>query len=181
VSYKPKYENVKPIYMFPSTGAITNSREAKEQVRFDSTSEYRLYLQLLELFPSTKFNVEHHVSLSWAEERWKLDFRVSARHGCTSSQGKLAYIANSINGTCYEMLTQLYIEYKGVQDDNFQRKMGHLLDKMPMLSGTIILVSSETTAFGAYSEKQGRILTHPIASVGVLNHVVKRYKSGEKD
>jgi hypothetical protein len=172
---KQKYTNVKKVYYNVSTGHRSALRESPEQICFDSTAEFRLYQVLTELLPEPYFTVSVHQAVIVAGQRWKLDFLVNAKAGgCTV----LAEIVNRIHGTSHDSLDCIHVEYKGLQDDNFKKKMEYTLTSSPRFAKTIILVGGEMGAFGFWDEKRECAVCHPILSSWVLESLIIKSKKG---
>lgn len=175
MGYREKYQGVKPVYHNRATGYTTYTRVEREQTCFDSTSEFKLYLLLEEYLPGDRFVIECHPTLNVGETSWNIDFRVSVNNDDFDGKATLANIINAIQYTDYRSLSQIFIEYKGLQDDNFIKKMSSIACTAPLFTKSIILVSSKIGAFGCYDEKRHKFYCHPIASTHILESIFQRY------
>lgn len=175
MAYKEKYQGVKPVYHNRITGHTSYTRIEKEQTCFDSTSEFKLYLLLEEYLPQDRFLIECHPVLNVGTTSWNIDFRVSVDDNDFDGKTTLANIINAIHYTDYRSLSQIFLEYKGLQDDNFIKKMSSIAYTAPLFTKSIILVSSKVGAFGCYDETKCKFYCHPIASTSILESIFQRH------
>lgn len=135
-------------------------------IYFPSKSEYDLYLYLKSQCNLENIQLKVHPKVGVYGRSWVIDFALIAND--LEASKKLATINNQINGTNFDYLEQIYIEYKGIQDDNFTSKMAHFCTQSPTLASTISLISSNTSAFGCENLLCKGILTKPIVSVNTF-------------
>ncbi|MEH1794623.1 hypothetical protein [Nostoc sp.] len=90
----------------------------------------------------------------------------------------LAELVNTFHDTTHTSLAQIFIEYKGVQDNNFIGKMAQLSSTTPMFAKTIILVSDHNAAFGCYDNNRKRFYMHPIVSNALLEQTLRQITQG---
>jgi hypothetical protein len=144
-------------------------------IYFDSTAEYHTYLMLSKYFKSDLWSIGIHCKLIAGRLQWKIDFCITPRKPTMKLFDKLTVLASTINNADIDHpVTQLWIEYKGIQDDNFIKKMGEIKLHYPKLSDRIILCSQKDTAFGIYSDFNNKFLCHPIISCYHLDGIIKR-------
>jgi hypothetical protein len=161
-----RYEGVKPVYFNPYTLEVS-SEKIDNAMYFASTSEYHLYRRLCSYFAHLDVNIEHQSQLLFGESRWRVDFKLTTDTSNAMLCKQFAKLCNLINGSQFESLNTLYIEYKGLQDANFLGKMGDLMSHHPTLAKTIILISQKTSAFGCKHKNKDIVgfLCKPIVSV----------------
>lgn len=164
--HKPRYENVKPVWFNPVTLDL-GYEKSSGAIHFASTSEYLFYRKLLSMTSHLDIEISTHIEKAFGDYKWKLDFLLSTRAENTMICKQFARLANIINGSQFDSLNHVWIEYKGLQDDNFLEKMEAMLSYQPMLAKTVILVSSKTGAFGCQHKNRDILgfLTKPIVSV----------------
>lgn len=170
---KPHYTHVHPVYFDLQTGERSEKRISKSQTCFDSTSEFLCYKMISKYFNKSLFDIDVHNSLDFGSIKWRIDFQVTARREQPLANAVLAELVNTFHETQHSALTQIFIEYKGVQDDNFIKKMSSLATLTPMFSKTILLVSAENAAFGCYDASRKRFYIHPIISINVLENTLQ--------
>lgn len=160
---KLKYSGVKPIWYDPIS-CESYAQKEDNCIFFGSTSEYNLFRKLQSLTASQNIEIICHQQKTFGTFNWKIDFCLRACQSDGMTCALLARIANIINNSQFEKLTSLYIEYKGLQDDNFIDKMSTMMSYHPNLAKTVILVSGETGAFGCRHRDRNILtwLTKPI-------------------
>ncbi|MEH2200210.1 hypothetical protein [Nostoc sp.] len=173
-----QYSKVKRVYYDISSGLRSEAREIKEQVCFDSTSEFNCYRTISSYFCPPLFDIDIHSTLDFGSIRWKVDFQITARRNQPVASAMLAELVNTFHDTTHTSLAQIFIEYKGVQDNNFINKMSQLSSITPMFAKTIILVSDHNAAFGCYDTNRKRFYTHPIVSIGLLESTLRQIVQG---
>ncbi len=152
----------KKVYYDPSTGLTSSIRETKNQVCFDSTSEWVLYKALTNL---DNVLIKIHPLITVYDCSWKIDFKLQVQS--PSGEIGLARLVNDINGTQFSRLKAIYLEYKGVQNESFKNKFTYLSRNAPYFCSTIILVGGEVEAFGCYLPS-GKHYCHPITTKDIL-------------
>lgn len=130
---------------------------------FPSKSEYEVYLYLHAECQSEDIKLKVHPKVGVYGRSWVIDFALVSTNMVGAR--KLALINNQINHTKFDYLERIYIEYKGIQDDNFIDKMTHFCKQSPTLASTISLISNSTSAFGCENLLSKGIITKPIVSV----------------
>lgn len=174
MNYKQRYEGVKRVYLDQDTGNVSDIRITEHQIRFDSKSEFRFYLLLKHYFDSERFYIHIHPSLHIGCDVWEIDFSVKACENDYDAQVVLANIINSVHSTQYRVLREIFFEYKGFQDDGFLHHMNHVAVNAPLFGNTIVLVSSNSTAFGCWDSIRKKFYCHPIASTYIIEEILKR-------
>ena len=166
MSFTQKYTLAKPVWFNVHTNE-TSEEKFQGATYFPSTAEFNLYRRLLSLTSHLDIDIQPHSSLTFAETSWKLDFLLKSKPEDKRAQIILAKLANTANNSQFDALSQVYVEYKGLQDSNFQDKMGKLMSFSPITAKTIILVSSETAAFGTRHHNRNILcfLSKPILSI----------------
>lgn len=177
---KQKYINVKRVFYDRITGERSETRTTKQQTCFDSTAEFHCYQMISRYFKAPMFDIDVHNTLSLGAIDWKLDFQITARRNQPLASAILAELVNTFHDTNHTSLGQIFIEYKGMQDDNFLDKMSLLSTTTPMFTKTIILVSDHTTAFGCYDSKRNRFYCHPIVSSHILEQQLQNVTQSHK-
>ncbi len=132
-------------------------------IYFPSKSEYELFLYLKSQCVDKDIELKVHPKVGVYGRSWVIDFALISLN--RAGARKLALINNQINHTNFDYLEKIYIEYKGIQDDNFLDKMSHFCKQSPTLASTISLVSNSTSAFGCENLLSKGIITKPIVSV----------------
>ncbi|MCW5315625.1 hypothetical protein GTQ43_17950 [Nostoc sp. KVJ3] len=127
---------------------------------------------------SPLFDIDIHSTLDFGSVRWKVDFQITARRNQPIANAILAELVNIFHDTTHTSLAQIFIEYKGVQDNNFVGKMTQLASITPMFAKTIILVSDHNTAFGCYDNNRNRFYCHPIISSSLLESKLRQIVQG---
>lgn len=167
------FGNVKKVYLDLETGQESTERLSKHQTCFDSLSEYRTYKLLSSYFPSERYQILVHPKVMVGGQTWKIDFSINAKEGDYHAKKVLASIVNTLHGTDYASLTTLFVEFKGVQDDNFLRQMRNIAINSPLFSQTILLIADKSTAFGCWDTTRKRFYTHPIIATSLFEDVLK--------
>ncbi|MEH2195672.1 MAG: hypothetical protein V7K98_23940 [Nostoc sp.] len=173
-----QYSKVKRVYYDIHTSLRSEIRQTREQTCFDSTSEFNCYRMISSYFTAPLFDIDIHSTLDFGDVKWKVDFQVTARRNQPVASAVLAEIVNTFHDTTHTSLAQVFIEYKGVQDNNFISKMSQLSCITPMFAKTIILVSDHNAAFGCYDTNRKRFYTHPIVSVNLLESALRQIVQG---
>lgn len=173
MGYKEKYKDVKRVYCDLETGMVSNARVTRFQTRFDSTSEYKCYLLLRDYFPANRFVVNVHPTIQMGFHPWEIDFSVSTTEHDYDAQVILASIVNTLHGTQYKVLREVFFEYKGLQDDNFIRQMTNIAKNAPLFGNSIILLSDKCSAFGCWDSTRKKFYCHPIASMYIIEEIFK--------
>ncbi|MEH2140127.1 MAG: hypothetical protein V7K42_26350 [Nostoc sp.] len=124
------------------------------------------------------FDISVHSTLDFGSVKWSIDFQVTARREQPIANAILAELVNTFHDTTHTSLAQIFIEYKGVQDNNFIAKMSELSSITPMFAKTIILVSDHNTAFGCYDNNRKRFYCHPIVSSNLLESTLRQIVQG---
>jgi hypothetical protein len=176
--YQQKYKNVKPIYHDRTSGLTTYERITPQQTCFDSTSEYRTYLLLCELFSGSDFHINVHPSIACGDIKWKIDFTVEARSGFASQL--LASVANAVHGSKYGEIEVLGIEYKGFQDKGFLEKMDTFMRYAPNLTKTFVFLSSVTTGYCFYDDVRCSVLLRPVLKTSLFEQIVRGVLDAKK-
>lgn len=161
--------NPKHVYYDKQTKGIATPCTKKEDlIIFDSISEYKLYLFLESFY---EFKIECHQEISCDSITWCIDFKICSYY--QTGTKLLANICNACNKTEFKSLNNLFIEYKGVQNKSFLKKMGYLMNHSPMFSKSLILVSSITCAFGCDDEmNDNNTLIKPIVGIDRFKRIV---------
>ncbi|MEJ1930341.1 hypothetical protein WDZ92_08660 [Nostoc sp. NIES-2111] len=170
---KQKYTNVKRVYYDIETGQQSSERLTKHQTCFDSLSEFRIYKLLCEYFQSDRFDIVVHPTVRIANTDWRIDFAIEAKLEDWNAQLTLANIINSLHNTNYTTFQRIYVEFKGLQDDNFIRQMKNVAINSPLFGNTVILVSDKSSAFGCWDSVRKRFYCHPIVATSLFEDVLK--------
>ncbi|MCW5316176.1 hypothetical protein GTQ43_20860 [Nostoc sp. KVJ3] len=173
-----QYSKVKRVYYDIESGLRSEVRQSKEQTCFDSTAEFNCYKMISNYFDKALFDIDVHSTLDFGSIRWKVDFQITARRNQPIANAVLAELVNTFHDTTHTSLAQVFIEYKGVQDNNFISKMSQLSSITPMFAKTIILVSDHNTAFGCYDNNRKRFYMHPIVSSNLLESTLRQIVQG---
>lgn len=150
------------------------NEKTKDCIYFDSISEYDCFLMLDRLFSPENWDILIHQKLSAGQVSWKLDFTIKSKTANYTQWLQLKRLAETMNGCSINIPpTQIYIEYKGYQDENFSTKMRTIKSSYPDLSKTIILCSRYDGAFGFWDEKNHQPSCHFISSCYTLEKMIK--------
>lgn len=151
------------------------STPSKTSLWFDSTSEYNTYLMLSKYFTPDIWNISIHAALCIGDLRWKIDFCISPKANTIKMFDKITTLAMVVNNCRFNYpITQLWVEYKGVQDTNFIKKMGILKTSYTELSNRVILCSDNDSAFGIFDDFDNRFYTHSIIGCYNLEKLIKQ-------
>jgi hypothetical protein len=143
-------------------------------IYFDSTSEYHCYLMLCKYFNAHDWNIGIHNQLVLPGAKWKLDFCIFPKEDNVNRWNQLTAIAQRINPGYYSHeITKLWVEFKGIQDQNFLNKMGIVKCQYPETAKKIILCSGIDSAFGVYDKEKQKSHTHFIISMYNLESIIK--------
>lgn len=175
-----KFSGRVPLWLHYSTGKVYKSKpkDSVGYIYFPSTSEYNCYKLLLTLFPKPLYRVLCHQTIKVFNHTWKIDFTVTA----LTDTGKttLQLIAETLNEVEINTpLNNLYIEYKGCQDDNFRRQFTNFLVGNSIFCQRVILVSDSPSAFVIENLKTHKRVTHPICSVEYMRSVILSFNLQE--
>jgi hypothetical protein len=143
-------------------------------IYFDSVSEYHCYQMLNRYFNHHAWDIGIHAKLITQSCAWKLDFCIAPREANLTQWNLLTTIAGRINNAIFtHPLTHLWVEFKGIQDANFIKKMGLIKCNHPEISKSIILCSGVDTAFGVFDRNSQKSCTQFIISMYNLEAVIK--------
>lgn len=170
---KNKFSGRVPLWLHYGSGITTKTKpkDSSGYIYFPSTSEYNCYKVLIGLFPKPYYRVLCHQSIKVFNHTWKIDFVISAL--TEAGKIRLQSIANTLNDVDIQTpLNNLYIEYKGVQDDNFRRQFTNFLVGNSIFCERVILVSDVPSAFVIENLKTHTRKWHPICSIGYMRSVI---------
>jgi len=119
----------------------------QDDIYFGSISENKLYNVLLEYRDNYLLGVHHPLTISTnLGYKWKVDFTLRPNsYAAMESLRKLLYICNEEIVEGY--IEEVYIEYKGWNDQNFLNHMQHIRDYNPDILSKLVLVSDKPSAF----------------------------------
>lgn len=135
------------IYFNPRTGLKSRVRTNPDDLCFDSLGEFELWKWLKQNLPPT-INIDIHKNCeSIAGIDWKIDFKINAH--TKHSKNLINYLAHYLNPLPNKDLSDLeylFIEYKGILDDNYVKKQKLISARDIWLDSRIIVISKQPTA-----------------------------------
>lgn len=124
---------------------VTKENRNQDTVYFPSKSEFNCFLLLYRMFRYPDFEIRIHPREVFSGFRWEIDFKIVALDNRSSK--KLASLANAINGSSFNQLNELLIEYKGFLDKNFRSKAKRMKSLCPMRFKQLIVLSQEDSVY----------------------------------
>jgi hypothetical protein len=97
------------------------------------------------VFRYPDFEIRIHPREVFSGFRWEIDFKIIALDNRSSK--KLASLANAINGSSFNQLNELLIEYKGFLDKNFRSKAKRMRSLCPMRFKQLIVISQDDAIY----------------------------------
>lgn len=136
------------VYYSERTQTKSTVRRSPKDLCFDSLGEFELWLWLKKALPHY-INIKVHNKVeSIAGIDWKIDYELSTVH----DKGKnfLTLLGNALNPLPDKDLDStdiLWIEFKGILDDNYLGKQKLITQKDKWLDSRLIVVSKVPTAY----------------------------------
>lgn len=146
----------------------------KNIVCFPSMGEYSLFRQVRDRLENTYYEIIIHPRISRGGISWVIDLGI--RTVDVRCQERLAELINVCNGCKARRCSEIYLEYKGVQDKNFLYKLRNLQRNSETTYNSIVLIGKNNdvvnTAKGVKPilslEKFLRVLDITLVNCGTL-------------
>ena len=155
-------------YIDKITG-VTVPFKGKNTITLDSTLELKIYREIKDNY-SDLIEIEPHRALQLPGRSWVIDFVIYSK----GTYGRKLFRRLLEFYGIERQTTVIYLECKGVQDNNFKSKLAELIRNSPLVSECLILVAYEGQGF--FYESKDSYLIKPILSIELFTNTLARLK-----